>query len=76
MKFIPTKCVHLAISNERNIPKYSYGIYNQQQVSSAKFLGIIILTVISVGKITSMKSVPKPTLQKHSYVLVPQSHQF
>ena len=44
MKFNPTKCVHLAITNKKTFLKYTYNIYSQQlkQVTSAKYLGIII----------------------------------
>ena len=44
MKFNPTKCVHLTITNKRTSFKHSYSIYDQQlqQVSSAKYLGVTI----------------------------------
>lgn len=42
MKFNVTKCVHVTITNKRTFLNHNYNIYGQQQVPSAKYLGITI----------------------------------
>ena len=44
MKFNPSKCVHVAITNKKYYNKYCYQIYSQhiKQSPSAKYLGVTI----------------------------------
>ena len=73
MKFNPTKCVHLTITNKRTFFKHGYSIYDQQlqQVSSAKYLGVTINSHLTwkdhIIDICSKANSAKAFLQRNIY---------
>ena len=73
MKFNPTKCVHLAITNKKTFLKYNYSIYSQQikHVTSSKYLGIIIDSHLTwkdhINEISSKANSAKGFLKRNIY---------
>ena len=73
MKFNPSKCVHLTITNKKTFLKYNYSIYSQQlkHVTSAKYLGIIIDSHLiwkdHINEINSKASSAKAFLKRNIY---------
>ena len=73
MKFNPTKCVHLAITNKKTFLKYNYSIYSQQlkNVTSAKYLGVVIDSHLTwkdhINEISSKASSAKAFLKRNIY---------
>ena len=78
MKFNPTKCVHLAITNKKTFLKCNYSIYSQQlrHVTSAKYLGIIIDSHLTwkdhINEISSKANSARAFLKRNIYGSAPQ----